>query len=57
MFVNTQSEVWKNQILKVTVREGFVETAIFNMVMVRRRVRDVNLRFDYEGRSVQTGVF
>lgn len=27
-------------------REGFVETAIFNTIMVRRRVRDPNLRFE-----------
>lgn len=27
-------------------REGFVETALFNTIMVRRRVRDPNLRFE-----------
>ena len=40
-------------------REGFVETAIFNMVMVRRRVRDVNLRFEAMkvGKRSKTDVF
>ncbi len=40
-------------------REGFVETAIFNTVMVRRRIRDPNLRFEalQVGKRSKTDVF
>lgn len=40
-------------------REGFVETALFNITMVRRRVRDPNLRFEAlkAGARSKTDVF
>lgn len=40
-------------------REGFVETAIFNTIMVRRRIRDPKLRFEalQVGKRSKTDVF